>query len=141
MSDLSYKAERRFPRRIESLEAMNAFIGEFFSAAKLPLDETWRVELVVEEIFTNMVKYGQGGAMDVELGLSRRAELVCIECTDFDVEPFDLTQLPELDVAKHLAQGRIGGLGLHMVRSMAEDIAYAYHDRVARVTITLRLEP
>ncbi len=140
MSHASHRAERRFPRRAESLAAMNPFIGEFFAAAKLPADGAWRVELIVEEIFTNMVKYGQGGGPEVALALSRRADILCIECTDFDVEPFDLTQLPDLDVEQHLAQGRIGGLGLHMVRTMAEDIAYEHRERTARVTITLRLE-
>ena len=141
MSQGSYSAVQRFQRRTESLEAMNRFIGEFFVAARLPAGETWRVEFVVEEIFTNMVKYGQGGGLEVELALTRRGEVLDIECTDFDVEPFDLTQLPELDVAQHLAQGRIGGLGLHIVRSMAEDVAYAHQNRTAKVTITLRLEP
>jgi len=66
-------------------------------------------------------------------------EGVEIGLTDFDVEPFDYSKAPEVNPQQLLAQRRSGGLGLHLVRKVADRISYDYVDRNSTVTIVKRL--
>jgi anti-sigma regulatory factor (Ser/Thr protein kinase) len=50
-------ATRSFPRSFDSLEEIFAFTSEFFGRHELDRDLLPTVDLVLEELFTNMVKY------------------------------------------------------------------------------------
>src|SRR6185436_5207799 len=51
-------AVRRFPRDFASLEAIYAFVREFLAGHQLAGEHAWSLDLIVEELFTNVVKYG-----------------------------------------------------------------------------------
>lgn len=131
--------ERRFPRCVAALDAIVAFVAEFFTASGMSGEDPSTVELMIEEIFTNMVKYSREGTQDVAIRLRRRGESVEIRLVDFDVEPFDYSQAPAVDTPELLAQRRSGGLGLHLVQRIADRVTYEYVDRNNLVTIEKRL--
>jgi len=131
--------EKRFPRDFASLEAIFAFVAEFYADSGLAGRESSEVELIIEEIFTNMVKYSKDGKQDIAIRLRRQGDSVEIRLTDFDVEPFDYAKTPEVDPQRLLAQKRSGGLGLHLVRKMSDSFSYEYVDRHNTVTIVKRL--
>ena len=58
--------------------------------------------------------------------------------TDYDVEPFDVTQSPEVDVTLPIEQRRPGGLGLHLIRRLLDSIEYDYSKEKRRSRITFR---
>lgn len=132
--------ERRFPRAIDSLESIFAFVREFFAGAGIGEDHAFDVDLILEELFTNMVKYARGGEPEITIGLESRDGRVIIRLVDRDVEPFDVTQAPEPDLDAPLEERPIGGLGLHLVRQMAENLTYDYRDRTSTITVVKRLE-
>ena len=131
--------ERCFPRSVTALDAIVAFVAEFFEASGMRGADSSTVELMIEEIFTNMVKYSLEGTRDVAIRLRRHGGAVEIRLTDFDVEPFDYSQAPAADTQDLLAQRRSGGLGLHLVQRIADRISYEYVDRNSTVTIETRL--
>jgi serine/threonine-protein kinase RsbW len=45
---------------------------------------------------------------------------------DHDVEPFDITRAPDVDIGKPIEEREPGGLGLHLVRRMADRVDYDY---------------
>jgi serine/threonine-protein kinase RsbW len=96
---------------------------------------------VVEEIFTNMVKYNRGSAHRIRIAVSRADDSVVVRLTDFDVDPFDPASAPEVDVDLPLEARRPGGLGLHLVKSLADKLTYEYEDRVMRVSVVKRIKP
>jgi anti-sigma regulatory factor (Ser/Thr protein kinase) len=59
-----------------------------------------------------------------------------IECriTDPDSERFDVTAVPDVDVAAGADQRQPGGLGLHLSRRLADDLQYDYSGRTSRIT-------
>jgi anti-sigma regulatory factor (Ser/Thr protein kinase) len=131
--------QREFPREIGALEAIFVFVGEFFVAMGRGDSDTSAVELIIEEIFTNMVKYSLDGRRPIEVRLRQFDDAVEIGLTDFDVAPFDYSKAPEVDPQELLAQRRSGGLGLHLVQKMADHVSYAYVDRSNMVTIVKKL--
>ena len=50
---------RRFPRAVGSLPALVAFVREFFAARGMDADHAFDVDLVLEELFTNMVRHAK----------------------------------------------------------------------------------
>ena len=129
---------RRFPRSVTSLDAIVAFVHEFLAERRIDADRAHDADLVIEEVFTNMVKYG-GGQMEIAIGLHADPARLIIELRDFGVDEWDVTRSPEVDITAPLEQRRPGGLGLHLVKRIAESFRYAYHDRTSIVTVTTRL--
>lgn len=132
--------ERRFGRDVASLSAIVAFVREFLAAHGLPDRHAHALDLVAEELFTNVVKYNHGEG-DVLIGLSWRPPDAVMIVRDFGVEPWDVTRAAPVDTTAPLAARRAGGLGLHLVRQIADRIEYAYQDRNSTITVTKRLEP
>ena len=129
---------RSFPRQMASLEAIVAYVREFLAQEGLDEDAASDLDLVLEELFTNLVKYGRGARGDVEIALERGAQGVTAELREFDAEPFDPTQLPEVDVHRPIAERRPGGLGVHFIRSLTKTFRYEYRDRVGVITVAMK---
>lgn len=134
-------SERRFGRTFGSLESIFGFVAEFLEANGLPPTAAFGLDLVVEELFTNMVKYHPHGGPEIELGLRRLGPEVVVVLRDFDVEPFDPTRASPVDLDRPLEERPTGGLGLHLVRRIARDIGYDYRDRTSTITVTVGPEP
>lgn len=130
--------ERRFGRSFDSLDGIFAFVADFLASHGLPEAMSFDLDLVIEELFTNMVKYSPRGAAEVEIGLERRDGLVEIVLRDFDVERFDPTEASEAEADRALTERRRGGLGLRLVRRIAESVRYDYRDRTSTITLTVR---
>ena len=116
-------------------------MAEFLEANGLPAPAAFELDLVIEELFTNMVKYAPHGAPEIEIGLERLGSDVVVVLRDFDVEPFDPTRAPQADVGQPLAERPTGGLGLPLVRRIARDFRYDYRDRNSTITVTVTPAP
>jgi len=82
------------------------------------------------------VRYSKMSDAAVDLTLTRIADGVEVTLTDHDVEPFDVTKSPDVDVNLPIGQREPGGLGLHLIRRMVDSIDYEYskEDRQSRMT-------
>jgi serine/threonine-protein kinase RsbW len=58
---------------------------------------------------------------------------------DRDVEAFDVTRAPDVDVGRPIDQREPGGLGLHLIRRMADSVEYRYAQDTRESLITLRI--
>jgi len=131
--------QRYFKRSYDSLEAVFQFVEDFMRAKSIDLELREPVDFIVEELFTNMVKYNPGNAHDIALSLGCTAQVLTVRLTDFDVDPFDVTRAPPVDIDKPLQERQIGGLGLHLVRKMADTLRYEFADRRSTITFTMSL--
>ena len=124
--------KREFARSIEALEGLFGFIDEQLPAG---VGERFalHVHLAVEEIFTNMVRHNQPGGEHISVAVEVSGDDLHVWLMDSDVEPFDPDAVPKADVALPMAERRPGGLGLHLVKSIVDRLAYEYQDRVMRV--------
>ncbi|MGE5169325.1 MAG: SpoIIE family protein phosphatase [Rudaea sp.] len=130
---------REFARSFDSLPALVEFTAGAF--ARLGIDPRVLpiVDLAVEELFTNMVKYGRGSRAPVRLDLTGLDGGAEVTLTDRDVDPFDITQAPEVDIHRVIEEREPGGLGLHLVREMADAVEYDYKKDTRESRITLRI--
>jgi serine/threonine-protein kinase RsbW len=113
-----------------------------------PCDPTsaavYAVTLAVEELFTNMVKYSPPGSGTVGLAVAvepaRGGRRCRIALTEPGVPSFDPTRVPDVDTVRYLEERKIGGLGIHLVRRMVDDLEHAYRDGANVISFTKNLE-
>ena len=127
---------RRFPRSVASLPALVAFVREFFAAHRLDVEEAFGVDLVVEELFTNMVRHARGGGPEIELALEEEEGLVTVRLCDEGAEPWNPEEAPLPRLNRAPEERRPGGLGLHLVRRLTRDLHFE-HDRGVTVVTAL----
>lgn len=132
--------EAPFDRAYHDLDRLTAVVREFCARHALSEAVVFALELAAEELFTNLVRHNRGGGSHILFGLERTDDSVIMSLTDYDVDPFDLTQAPSVDVIAPASERRPGGLGLHLVKTYLDDLVYEYTDRTMRITATKRLE-
>lgn len=128
-----------FKRSLGSLSEISEFLEGFFERHGLGPENLESVTLAAEELFTNMLKYG-GGKGKIVIGLERRDHELAVSLTDFDVEPFDVTRVPEIKVDLPLDEREPGGLGIHLIKKMMDRIEYDYADRRGTTTFFKALD-
>jgi phosphoserine phosphatase len=115
-----------FPRSFDSIAATVQFRGEFFAANGIPDSLAYAVDFTVEELFTNMVKYGNMSSDDIGIELRGAGQGVEVVLVDPGADRFDVTEAPDVDVSRGADERRPGGLGLHLIRRMVDSIKYEY---------------
>jgi len=102
------------------------FVEEFARCEGLLAAEQSRLMIVLDELFANVVNHGRGGATpsSIEVAFSLQPGQLIIDFSD-DGPPFDplITAPPDLDLAA--GDRPIGGLGLHILRSLVDDARYS----------------
>ena len=94
--------EKTFGRRLDSLTAIFAFLKDASEALSLDDRLSFSVNMAVEELFTNMIKYGAGNENEILVGIERTPKQLRIRLVDYDSEPFDLTDLDAVDTSAPL---------------------------------------
>ena len=130
---------REFERSFDSIPALVAFTAEAFSMFEIDPRLLPIVDLAVEELFTNMVKYGTESNAAVWIDVTAIDGGVELTLIDRDVEPFDITRSAEVDIHALIAQREPGGLGLHLIRRMADSVEYEYAKESRQSRIRLRI--
>jgi|GEM_PF-345172 len=132
----TFPVERMFPRTLEALEGVFAWVSVFLADEKIDEPTGFAVKFAVEEMFVNMVRYNPGAANDIMIALSRAGDRLEVSLTDFSVKPFDVTGVAEYDGSLPLEKRRPGGLGIHLTRRLMDKVAYRYENGRSTTTLT-----
>lgn len=133
-------SERTFPKAIGSLDEVFAHLDAFYATETIDTGTAMSLSLVVEELFTNLVKYNRATSNPIVVRIAREDGRVRIELVDHDVDRFDPATLPDVDVNAPMSERTPGGLGLHLVRAIVDHISFEYENRVMRIVVVKNLE-
>lgn len=130
----------RLPNSYDALTDTAEQIERFLQENAVPADAVFAANLAVEELVTNIVKYGYDDAGDHEIviGLHLRPEELAIRIED-DGHAFDPFAQPEPDTALPAEDRPIGGLGIHFVRNLLDTWTYERRDGRNIVRLTKHL--
>jgi anti-sigma regulatory factor (Ser/Thr protein kinase) len=131
--------EMTFKRSIDELQAIVAATDRFFSDRRIGPALRLPVDLSIEELFVNLVKYNRGTNRGITLRMDWVGDAVEVSLTDYDVERYDPTRAPDLDIDAPLAERRPGGMGLYLVSKMVDAIHYEYRNRESKITFTKKM--
>jgi len=136
---VNYAQAGQFLARLDQLRPMQAFLEAFCADSGLARAACLRLNLVLEELFTNTVKHGHRGDCDapVWVALSRRDDTVHVSYED-KAPPFNpYAYLPEDNPDMTLEMRRVGGLGVLLTKELAATRDYAYLFGRNRIRLTL----
>lgn len=127
----------RIPPNHNQLEQIPAAVEEFAERDNWPPDLVFKLNLVLEELGINIVNYS-GATEEIEISLASDDETVTIEIAD-NGRPFNpLTEVGTPDISAPLGERLIGGLGVHLVHSMMDELSYSREDGMNRLAMTKR---
>lgn len=119
----------QFLARLDQLRPVQTFLERFCTDSGLPRTACLRLNLVVEELFTNTVKHGHHGDCDAPIWVevSRAGDRVELIYED-KAPPFNpysrILDQPPPDTT--VSMRKIGGLGVLLTRQLAASRDYAY---------------
>ena len=121
------------------LERISAAVEDIGQRENWPPQFVFRVNLVLEELGLNIMNYGHDeGLHEFEIILTSAEDALTIEVTD-DGRPFDpLNEAPEPDLDASVDDRQVGGLGLHLVRKMVDEMFYRREQDKNHLTLVAR---
>ena len=110
---------------INQIAQLPGFVDEVVDDYKLNPDVSGSLNLALEEAVTNVIFYAypEGTTGDVFIDASATEGAVTFTITD-NGKPFDPTAHKEVDIDADLLDRPIGGLGIHLVRQIMDDVRY-----------------
>ncbi len=126
------------PAKLTEVRNLSAAVEEFGDANELPLPTVFIINLALDELITNAVTHGRFDVPDPKIDIHLAAERNIVTLTMEDNgSPFDPTSMgaDDVDTTSALEDRAVGGLGLHLVRTFAHDMAYEFADGRNRLTV------
>jgi len=127
-----------FRRSFDAIPEIFALTADTFAREGIDTRLLPSVDLALEELFTNMVKYSTTTTKPVRVEIVPLDDGVEVTLIDCGVEPFDVTKSPDADITLPIEQRHPGGLGLHLIRRMLDSIEYEYTKESRQSRITFR---
>ncbi|MGB3903698.1 MAG: ATP-binding protein [Anaerolineae bacterium] len=116
-----------FPGRFDSLAAIGEYVTRAAEAAGLDARSVQGVELAVDEACSNIIEhaYGGEGRGDIEVTYRIDGDGLTVLLRDYG-QPFDPDRVPEPDLQAPLEDRDAGGLGLHFIRQLMDEVRFEF---------------
>ena len=123
--------------QLDQLDHLAHSLEEISDEWKIPLNIALNLNLVLEELVTNIIFYGyeDKDEHEIRINLSYKNNTIKVQIED-DGRQFDPLQAPEPDTEKSIEERKIGGLGIHFVRTIMDDVNYLRLGNKNRLTMT-----
>jgi serine/threonine-protein kinase RsbW len=115
-----------------AMEAAEAWLENHEAPPKV----AYFVNLAIEEMVTNCIQYGYRDDLErsIVITLTIAEEMLTIEIVD-DGLPFDPLAAPPPDFSIAIQNRTEGGLGIHLLRNLADRVTYDRQDGTNRLTL------
>ena len=110
---------------LSELDTLCQNLEEFGQKIGLSKKLVFEINLALDEIFTNIICYGFKDEEEhvIKVTLSPEKEDLCL-CIEDDGIPFNPSDFETSDVACSVENCKIGGLGIHIIRKLMDEICY-----------------
>ncbi len=108
---------------------LHSWLDDVFRSELVPESLNYAVRLCLEEVVRHIAMYGYGRGTDgtIEISLRRLPDRLLAEVVD-SAPAFDPTQAPPEPRASRLADARLGGFGLILIRHCVTEMQYHHRD-------------
>lgn len=130
------------PREEGQMGDLVAAIDGVLAREGVPPGVVHDVQLVTEEVVCNALDYGrvEGREHEISVGIGIDGDLITLEFRD-DCVAFNPLERPGPDLDADIADRPIGGLGVHLIRQLAEDVSYTRQEPHNILRVVLRTHP
>jgi len=137
------RLELSAPHDARGLQRASQWLKEHGTARSIPPDQLDRLDLFLNEALANVIDHGGPAALaapiELQFDFSRLSGLDEATITLVDAgTPFDPLSHSPRPTPRSLDEAIPGGLGIPMIRSLADDMSYAYRDNHNHLAFTVR---
>lgn len=111
---------------LSELGRLNEFLSRFWAENRLPEDLALDTGVALEEVFANVVMHGYNDRAPHEILVRvavENGEVVLM--VEDDGVAFNPLEAPAADTSLPVEARPVGGLGIHLVRSLMSEVEYA----------------
>jgi len=110
---------------LDELTTLNKWINELAGQLKFSPNDTFRLDLLLAEAVTNIIQhaYTDKKSHQIKVTFHYHKNTIGLEVEDEGI-PFDPLQNPEVVFPRSLEEASEGGLGIHLIRSYADNCDY-----------------
>ena len=131
--------DRTLTARAEEVSGVVTDVGELARRVGLPPDRALKVELAVEEAAVNICNHAYDDSPGpLRVRALNVSDSFIVEISDTG-RPFNPLKQTPPDLSGDLMQRPIGGVGIHLIRSVAADVRYARGGNWNILTLTFHL--
>ena len=114
---------------------MFSFLETNLAGGSIDAKTIFVVKLAAEEIFANFVRHNASDSESISIEIDISADSVVLRLVDRGVDPFDPATQPDRNVPRRDDEEWEGGFGLHLVRSLADELSYECENGEMKVTV------
>ena len=116
---------RLFPNDVAQLRLISDWVRAYIDGTQLPQELVHRVDLCLQETVANVMlhAYERGGPGNIAISLEKVGEGFHVTVAD-NGPAFDPLEYPKLVPAAKLEDAKVGGFGIHLIRSFADVVEY-----------------
>ncbi len=106
------------------IERLSQLVEAFGASHNLPSQLIFFLNLALDEVVTNIIRHAyEGGRHEIAVRVTLEGDVLAAEVAD-DGRAFNPLLAPPADVNAVLEDRPIGGLGVHIVRSVMDSLKY-----------------
>lgn len=120
------KYKLKIPSKTDNLELIRSFVSHIARMVGFDADETYKIELAVDEACANVVKHAyeqQQSKNQIDLVIEIDVNKLVIIISD-QGRGFDVNKILNKNVKEYLAEMRVGGLGIHLIKALMDDVEF-----------------
>jgi serine/threonine-protein kinase RsbW len=116
----------KIPSQTDNLEIIREFISNLARKAGFKTDDVDKIELAVDEACSNVIKhaYKNDEKKPIIIAVEIEKNKFTVSVTD-QGKGFDLNKLKTPDMKEYIAQMRVGGLGIHLIKSLMDEVDFS----------------
>lgn len=135
-----HRQELRIANEPHELARVRTEVAEAIRAGDFPEVYTNRILIAVDEAVTNIIEHGYEGAGTdkghIDIVMEVEPETFTITIID-EGETFDPRSMSDVDIERHVAAGKSGGLGVFLIRKIMDVVDYHHetgrHNRLKMI--------
>ncbi len=126
------------PPEKERLGSFIEFVERFARDLAFPPQKIQKLVLILEEALLNVINYAYSGqeAGQVNISCWEEQGALVIQIKDTG-RPFNPLEIPDPDLSKDLKTRPIGGLGVFLIRKIADEVSYRRENETNVLTLVV----
>ena len=126
---------------LSELDTLCQHLEDFGKKIGLSKKMIFEINLALDELFTNIISYGFNDEDEhsIKITISPQKDELCL-CIEDDGVPFNPVDFEITDVACSVENCKIGGLGIHIIRKLMDEICYQRCDDRNMLTLKKKIK-
>jgi len=126
LSEIPQKYQLKLLSQTDNLEIIREFVSKIVTKAGFCETDVNKIELAVDEACANVIKHAypsNATKQHLQVALEIDYQKISVIVTDHG-RGFDVSKIKAIDMSEYLAEMKVGGLGIHLIKTLMDDIEF-----------------